>query len=45
MRISELFGHRVALPFAVVGLAALIGWLFAYEPVTRKLVASELVCS
>jgi nitrate/TMAO reductase-like tetraheme cytochrome c subunit len=45
MRISELFGHRVALLFVVVGLAALIGWLFAYEPVTRNLVASEFVCS
>ena len=44
MRISERFGHRVALLFAVVGLAAVIGWLFAYEPVTRNLVASEFVC-
>lgn len=45
MRISELFGHRVALLFAVVAVVALIGWLFAYEPVTRNLVASEFVCS
>jgi nitrate/TMAO reductase-like tetraheme cytochrome c subunit len=45
MRISELFGHRVALFFSVVVVAALIGWLFAYEPVTRNLVASEFVCS
>jgi len=45
MRISELFGHRVALLFFAVAMAALIGWLFAYEPVTRNLVASEFVCS
>ena len=45
MRIAELFGHRVALLFAVAAVVALIGWLFAYEPVTRNLVASEFVCS
>ena len=45
MRISELFGHRMALLLGVVAGAALIGWLFAYEPVTRNLVASEAVCS
>jgi nitrate/TMAO reductase-like tetraheme cytochrome c subunit len=45
MRISGLFGHRVALLLGVLALAALIGWLFAYEPVTRNLVASEFVCS
>ena len=45
MRLSELFGHRVALLFSVVVVGALIGWLFAYEPVTRNLVATEFVCS
>jgi nitrate/TMAO reductase-like tetraheme cytochrome c subunit len=45
MRISELFGHRVALPLGAVVAVSLIGWLFAYEPVTRNLVAAEFVCS
>ncbi len=45
MRISELFGHRMALLLGIVVVAALIGWLFAYEPVTRNLVATEFVCS
>ncbi len=45
MRISELSGHRAALFFATAGVVALIGWLFAYEPVTRNLVATEFVCS
>ena len=45
MRISELFGHRVALPLGAVVAVSLIGWLFAYEPVTRNLVATEFVCS
>ncbi len=45
MRISELFGHRVALLLGIVVTVALVGWLFAYEPVTRNLVAAEFVCS
>ncbi len=45
MRFSELFGYRVALLLATVAAVALVGWLFAYEPVTRNFVASEFVCS
>ncbi|MHA1554327.1 MAG: hypothetical protein ACTSU0_07955, partial [Alphaproteobacteria bacterium] len=45
MRFSELFGLRVALLLATVAAVALVGWLFAYEPVTRNFVASDFVCS
>jgi nitrate/TMAO reductase-like tetraheme cytochrome c subunit len=38
------FSRRGAI-IAGVGGAAVIGWLFAYEPVTRNLVATEFVCS
>jgi hypothetical protein len=45
MRISELSGRRVVLLSAAGVAVILIGWLFAYEPVTRNVVASDSVCS
>ena len=45
MRISELFGRRAALLFGAFVVVSATGFLFAYEPVTRNLVASEPVCS
>lgn len=45
MQILELIGRRVALVSGAVVLALLIGGLFAYEPVTRNVVASDAVCS
>ena len=45
MRITDLFGRRVALVAAGVVGVILIGGLVAFKPVTRNLVASEFVCS
>jgi hypothetical protein len=45
MRIFEVFGRRLVLVSAAVVMAILIGGLFAYEPVTRNVVASDSVCS
>lgn len=45
MRISDIFGHRVALLLVIVFAALLIGLLFVFEPVTRNLVATESVCT
>ncbi len=45
MRISELFGRRAALLFGTFVVVSVAGLLFAYEPVTRNLAASEFVCS
>jgi nitrate/TMAO reductase-like tetraheme cytochrome c subunit len=45
MRISEIVGHRLVLVFLAVVVIFLIGGLFAYEPVTRNLVASDPVCA
>ncbi len=45
MQISRLFRYRVVLISAVVVMIVLIGGLFAYEPVTRNLVATEFVCT
>ena len=45
MRIAGQFGSRVALISAFAVAILLIGWLFAYQPVTRNLVAAESVCT
>jgi len=45
MRLSELLRHRVAFFTSVIVAILLIGWLFAYEPVTRSVVASNPVCT
>jgi nitrate/TMAO reductase-like tetraheme cytochrome c subunit len=45
MRISELFGRRAALLFGAFVVVSATGFLFAYEPVTRNLVASDPVCN
>ena len=45
MRISDLFGRRVVLLFGVFVAVAVTGFVFAFEPVTRNLVASDAVCS
>jgi nitrate/TMAO reductase-like tetraheme cytochrome c subunit len=45
MRITDLFGRRVALVSAGLVMVILIGGIVAFEPVTRNLVASEFVCS
>jgi len=47
VKIPNPFSSRSAAVVVVGGLlvAALIGWLFAYEPVTRNLVAVDAVCT
>lgn len=45
MRIPESVGRRAVILSAVGVLVLLIGLLFAYEPVTRNVVASEFVCT
>lgn len=44
MLISGLFGRRVAIVAAPVVVILLTGLAFAFEPVTRNLVATEFVC-
>jgi nitrate/TMAO reductase-like tetraheme cytochrome c subunit len=45
MRISELFGRRAALLFGAFIVVSATGFVFAFEPVTRSLLASDPVCS
>lgn len=42
---THLFSRRPVAIAVVVVAAALIGWLFAYEPVTRNFVSIESVCT
>jgi cytochrome c-type protein NapC len=44
VQIFRLFERRATIIVSIVVGVALIGWLFAYEPVTRQFVASESVC-
>lgn len=45
MRLPEFATRRVAIIAGTVVAVALIGWLFAYEPVTRNLIAQDDVCT
>jgi nitrate/TMAO reductase-like tetraheme cytochrome c subunit len=45
MSFSGIFSRRFAMVTIAIFAVAVIAWLFAFEPVTRNLVASEAVCS
>ena len=45
MQVTGLFGRRVVIFSAAAVLVFLAGGLFAFEPVTRNLLASEDVCT
>jgi|SaaInl7_135m_RNA_FD_contig_31_553502_length_2370_multi_10_in_0_out_0_2 cytochrome c-type protein NapC len=45
MQISRTFGRRAILTSVVAVAIMLIGVLFAFEPATRNLAASEFVCT
>ena len=45
MRLLPRVSRRAAAIAAGVLLAAFVGWLLAYEPVTRNLVAQDAVCA
>lgn len=44
MPLSSIASNRFAVVIGAIFTVGLIAWLFAYEPVTRNLVASEAVC-
>lgn len=41
----RLFSNRIVMAAAAVAGVILIGWLFAYEPVTRNVLAQDAVCT
>lgn len=45
MHIKHLLSRRLYVAAAVLGSAALVGWLFAYQPVTRNLIARDELCT
>jgi nitrate/TMAO reductase-like tetraheme cytochrome c subunit len=45
MSFRQMFSRRFAAVAGTIFAVAVIAWLFAYEPVTRNLVASEVVCT
>ena len=45
MSFPRTFSRRFTVIAVAIFAVALIAWLFAYEPVTRNLVASEAVCT
>jgi cytochrome c-type protein NapC len=45
VQISHLFSRRTGIAIAVFAVAAFAGGLFAFEPVTRNLVANDALCT
>lgn len=45
MQPSKIASRRWVIVIAVVVAVILIGWLFAYEPVTRNLIARDSLCT
>lgn len=45
MQIQRLFSRRVYIAAAALAAVLLVGWLFAYQPVTRNLVARDALCT
>ena len=45
MSFLGIFSRRFIVVAGAIFTVAVIAWLFAYQPVTRNLVASEAVCT
>lgn len=45
MKISDLFSRRTITVIAGTFAVLLIGWIIAYEPVTRNIIAQDAVCN
>lgn len=45
MQIKRFLSRRIYAAGAVLAFAVLVGWLFAYQPVTRNLIARDGLCT
>jgi len=45
VRFTQFASRRVVIIAAAVVVIAVIGWLFAYQPVTRNLIAQDSLCT
>jgi len=45
VQIQRLFSRRIYVAAAALTAVVLVGWLFAYQPVTRNLVARDGLCT